>query len=45
MARISVADVMTRRVIYLPDGTMLDERITVVLRDGITGRPAGRAAG
>jgi CBS domain-containing protein len=35
MARVSVADVMTRRVVYLPDGTMLDEAAQAMRDRGI----------
>ena len=35
MARVSVADVMTRRVVYLPDGTMLDEAAQAMRDQGI----------
>jgi CBS domain-containing protein len=35
MARTSVADVMTRRVVYLPDGTMLDEAAQAMRDQGI----------
>src|SRR3954447_2609605 len=35
MARTSVADVMTRRVVYLPDETTLDEAAQVMRDQGI----------
>jgi len=35
MARVSVADVMTRRVVYLPDGSMLDEAAQAMRDQGI----------
>jgi len=35
MAKVSVADVMTRRVIYLPEDTMLDEAAQVMRDQGI----------
>jgi len=35
MARVSVADVMTRRVVYLPDGTTLDEAAQAMRDRGI----------
>src|SRR5882724_988315 len=35
MARVSVVDVLTRRVVYLPDGTMLDEAAQAMRDQGI----------
>jgi CBS domain-containing protein len=35
MARVSVAEVMTRRVVYLPEGTMLDEAAQAMRDQGI----------
>jgi CBS domain-containing protein len=35
MAKVSVADVMTRRVVYLPEDTMLDEAAQVMRDQGI----------
>lgn len=35
MAKASVADVMTREVVYLPEGTMLDEAAQVMRDRGI----------
>src|SRR3954453_19594139 len=35
MAKVSVADVMTRRVIYLPEDTMLDEAAQAMRDQGI----------
>jgi CBS domain-containing protein len=35
MAKVAVADVMTRQVVYLPEGTMLDEAAQVMRDQGI----------
>jgi CBS domain-containing protein len=35
MAKMSVAEVMTRRVVYLPEGTMLDEAAQAMRDQGI----------
>lgn len=35
MAKVSVAEVMTRKVVYLPEGTMLDEAAQAMRDQGI----------
>jgi CBS domain-containing protein len=35
MARVAVAEVMTRKVVYLPEGTMLDEAAQAMRDQGI----------